>query len=174
MAKETNWHKHVAIGTYILIGLAILTFVHPPDPAHPISIDFLSKSIVLPPWLALLIIAAVVAATVWQTKRSARVQGIRPAPGGEPIVEQAAEAVIEGLRHDLIATREENARLVKAATMRLANKKPDYPGPAMTTRGASTTPKATASEQNSPYNTTSNIPNIPSVTKVSTARPKVS
>lgn len=67
MAKETNWHKHVAIGTYIiifltliLIGLAILTFVRPPDPAHPMSFDFLSLAITIPLWLIGFVVLALV------------------------------------------------------------------------------------------------------------------
>lgn len=71
MADETNWHKHVAIGTYILIGLtailillAILTFVYPPDPQHPISFDWWSKAN-LPGWLTLsLVLAAFVVGSV--------------------------------------------------------------------------------------------------------------
>jgi hypothetical protein len=58
VAKETNWHKHVAIGTYILIALtlvliafAVLTFVRPPDPQHPMSLDFITRSVTLSPWI---------------------------------------------------------------------------------------------------------------------------
>jgi hypothetical protein len=57
---EPNWHKQVAIGTWILTGLtvilivlAVLSFVHPPDPAHPMSLGFLSHSITVSPWLAM-------------------------------------------------------------------------------------------------------------------------
>lgn len=72
MAEGPNWHKHVAIGTYvlivltiILIALAILTFVRPPDPEHPMSMDFLSKSITLSPWILAACIVAIVASTRW-------------------------------------------------------------------------------------------------------------
>jgi hypothetical protein len=56
---EPNWHKQVAIGAWIFIGLtailialAVLSYVHPADPAHPMSLDFLSHSITVSPWLA--------------------------------------------------------------------------------------------------------------------------
>jgi len=53
-----SWEKQIAIGTWILVGIGvpglvvgILSYVHPADPAHPMSFDFLSKAIQMPPWL---------------------------------------------------------------------------------------------------------------------------
>jgi uncharacterized membrane protein HdeD (DUF308 family) len=67
---EPNWHKQVAIGTWILIGLtvilialAVLSYVHPADPSHPMSLDFLSHSITVSPWLAVACLIAVIAIT---------------------------------------------------------------------------------------------------------------
>jgi hypothetical protein len=77
VAKEKNWHKHVAIGTYVLIGLNVvitaLQYVRPPDPNHPVTLDFLSKSLTLTPALLfplLVLVAAVaVTATLWTRPR---------------------------------------------------------------------------------------------------------
>lgn len=56
MKPETNWHKHVAIGTYILLGITVVLWLidrfSPSDPAHPWSSQFLAKRIVIQPWLA--------------------------------------------------------------------------------------------------------------------------
>jgi uncharacterized coiled-coil protein SlyX len=76
MAKETNWHKHVAIGTYILIGLtvvliafAVLTFVRPPDPEHPMSMDFMTRSVTLSPWIIGAGVIGLVAITRWIVRK---------------------------------------------------------------------------------------------------------
>ena len=57
---EPNWHRQVAIGTWILIGLTVilivlagLSFVHPPDLSNPMSLDFLSHPIAVSPSLAI-------------------------------------------------------------------------------------------------------------------------
>ena len=79
----TNWHKHVAIGSYILIVLTIvlivlgiLTFTHPPDPAHPMSLDLLSKSLTISPWMALTVGLGLVAITTFIVRR--RIYGSLP------------------------------------------------------------------------------------------------
>jgi hypothetical protein len=68
MADKTDWGKHGVIAAYgigiPLILLGILTFVRPPDPAHPMSFDFLSKSIVMPPWLAMMLGFALIGSTM--------------------------------------------------------------------------------------------------------------
>ncbi len=82
---ERNWHKHVAIGTYvlvlltgILIALGILTFLHPPDPQHPMSINLTSLSI--PAWLgAAVILVSILGTTAlirWNDRRSVRGQTV--------------------------------------------------------------------------------------------------
>src|ERR1035438_8898737 len=77
MAKETNWHKHVAIGTYILIvltvfliALGVLTFVRPPDPEHPMSLDFITRSITLSPWIIGAAAIGLIAITRWTVRKS--------------------------------------------------------------------------------------------------------
>jgi hypothetical protein len=64
---EPNYHKQAAIGTWILvvltIGLGLLTYLRPPDPAHPMSLDFLSRSLVMPPWLALCLLVIAIEMT---------------------------------------------------------------------------------------------------------------
>lgn len=76
MAAEPNWHKQVAIGTWILIVLTsiliilgIITFFHPPDPAHPMSLDFLSRDISISPWFALVIALVLVGGTAESVRR---------------------------------------------------------------------------------------------------------
>jgi hypothetical protein len=56
-----SWEKQIAIGTWILVGIGvpglavgILSYVRPADPAHPMSLDFLSKAIQMPPWLVVI------------------------------------------------------------------------------------------------------------------------
>ena len=81
MPKEPNWHKHVAIGTYILIALTILltaiaTFplLHPVDAEHPLNLDSLSKPLPLPRWLAsaIVILGIVVSSLLtWRWTRRA-------------------------------------------------------------------------------------------------------
>jgi hypothetical protein len=96
MAEETNWHKHVAIGTYILVGLTaalivlgILTFTHPPDPLHPTSFDFLSQSLTISPWLGtltiLLAIIISVLITRWRVSRRVALPIAQPSAGPNPI-----------------------------------------------------------------------------------------
>jgi hypothetical protein len=60
---EPNWHKQVAIGTWALLIFGIVTYVFPADPAHPMSLDFLSKSIAVPPWMAVTIGFGLIVAT---------------------------------------------------------------------------------------------------------------
>src|SRR5438034_465715 len=120
MAKDTNWHKHVAIGTYVILGLtlilvilAVLTFVYPPDPAHPMSFDFLSKSIVLPPWLALTFgigIAVLAGAFMrWRVTRAFQAD--------------TAQSVREKVTAELIL---QGKKLVSSVTPDVVRRKPDY------------------------------------------------
>jgi hypothetical protein len=60
---ERHWHKQVAIGTWILVGLnsvliaaAVVAYVWPPDSAHPISLDFFSKTFTINLWIFLTLI----------------------------------------------------------------------------------------------------------------------
>lgn len=77
MAKEPNWHKHVAIGTYVLIvltlvsiALAVLTFVRPPDPEHPMSLDFITRSVTISPWIIGAAAIGLIAITRWIVRKS--------------------------------------------------------------------------------------------------------
>src|ERR1039458_7533397 len=89
---EPNWHKQVAIGTWtlaaltaILVLIGVLAFVHPPDPAHPMSLDFLSKAIAVQPWLA----GVIILLAIWGTRAFLRWRDDRSAPIA-PIVTNAA------------------------------------------------------------------------------------
>src|ERR1019366_6706825 len=70
---EPNWHKQVAIGTWILlavtIGLGILQYLRPPDPAHPMKFDFLTQSLSIPPWLLVIAPVAIILLTIFATRQ---------------------------------------------------------------------------------------------------------
>src|ERR1035438_8511983 len=81
MANEPNWHKQVAIATWIvafltcvLIFLGVMSWVYPPDPAHPVRFEFLSKSIVVPFWMAgaVLLIFCILAIDNFRRRRSTK------------------------------------------------------------------------------------------------------
>ncbi len=59
MENGPDWGKRSTIATWtvgsIAIILAAFQYIRPPDPNNPISFDFLTKSIVMPPWMAVLI-----------------------------------------------------------------------------------------------------------------------
>ncbi|MFL6450879.1 MAG: hypothetical protein ACJ746_24840 [Bryobacteraceae bacterium] len=63
--NERDWGKHGVIAGYVFgiatLVLGILTYVRPPDPAHPISFDFLSRMIAVPFWLAVMLLLATAA-----------------------------------------------------------------------------------------------------------------
>lgn len=85
MAKEPNWHKQIAIGTWILLGvtlvLGLLQYLRPPDPAHPMEFDFLSKPLQLSPWFLFLIMLVVIIGTAAITTRRKRtISPVQPSP----------------------------------------------------------------------------------------------
>lgn len=67
METGPDWGKHGTIATYVGIAVAIVLVlgqeIWPPDPAHPMAFDFLSKSLLVPPWLAVLALVVVTALT---------------------------------------------------------------------------------------------------------------
>ena len=73
MANTPDWTKRGVIAAWVLgvptLFIAILSYVRPADPAHPMSFDFLSRAIVLPPWLAVLIVLGTVVVTSKLTAR---------------------------------------------------------------------------------------------------------
>jgi hypothetical protein len=77
MTSPPDWNKRAAIGAWVAIAVAIILWlfehIWPADPQHPMTFDFLRKSIVIPPWIASVIILGVVAITAavmkWQLKR---------------------------------------------------------------------------------------------------------
>jgi hypothetical protein len=75
MANGPDWGKRGVIAAWVLgistIALAILAYVKPPDPAHPMKLDFLSQSIAITPWFAALIVLVIIAATVIITRKLA-------------------------------------------------------------------------------------------------------
>lgn len=52
MTEKTDWGKHAAIAAYISIPVAIALVlaqqIWPPDPTHPLKLDFLFKKITVP------------------------------------------------------------------------------------------------------------------------------
>ncbi|MGO9012896.1 MAG: hypothetical protein ACLQPN_22600 [Bryobacteraceae bacterium] len=86
MVKERNLHKQIAVGTWILVALTsalvalgVLTFVHPPDPARPMSFDSLTKPFVILPWAFAAIILLVIGGAVTVTRRLVK-NGVVPLP----------------------------------------------------------------------------------------------
>jgi hypothetical protein len=86
MAQETNWHKQVAIGTWILvaltlisIGLALASYIWPPDPTQPVKFDFLSKSLVIPLWWVIVGVLIAAIAYILTTLRRRRSSPALPA-----------------------------------------------------------------------------------------------
>jgi hypothetical protein len=55
MAKETDWGKHGVIAAWAIgvptLIIALVSYVRPADPAHPMSFDSWSRPIAVPPWL---------------------------------------------------------------------------------------------------------------------------
>ena len=68
MAFKPDWSKQSTIATYVIgipaIAVAVLAYVRPPDPAHPISFDFFSHQVVFPAWLLLLLFGTVCAGLI--------------------------------------------------------------------------------------------------------------
>jgi hypothetical protein len=64
MAKDqeskVRWELLIAVATLVV---AIVAYLRPPDPAHPIRLDFLSKTISLPLWLCGVVVVGIVAIT---------------------------------------------------------------------------------------------------------------
>jgi hypothetical protein len=78
MNKEPDWGKHGVIATWVIgvtvIGLTILAYLRPPDPAHPISFDFLSRSINISLLSALSLLFISIVATIALTWRIVEVK----------------------------------------------------------------------------------------------------
>jgi hypothetical protein len=73
MANEPNWGRHSTIATYVAIVVGIVLFIiseiWPPDPAHPMKLDFLSKSISVSLWFAFMVVALVFAGALAAARR---------------------------------------------------------------------------------------------------------
>jgi hypothetical protein len=67
MAGQPNWSKHGTVATSVSIVGAIVLLdvaeIWPPDPAHPMSLDFLSRAITTPPWLVASLVIEIVIMT---------------------------------------------------------------------------------------------------------------
>jgi hypothetical protein len=69
LLKSAGWIKGQtgASAAYIFgiatLALAILSYIRPPDPAHPVSLDFLSRTIAIPSWLAVMLLVSTAAVT---------------------------------------------------------------------------------------------------------------
>lgn len=96
MKTSPDWSKYGAIATYAALVVAIILWfvdhIWPVDPAHPMSLDFLSKSIVISPWLAALALVVAIAATARITYRLA---GRQAAPTQRSTIEAASLRVID-------------------------------------------------------------------------------
>jgi hypothetical protein len=73
MPNETDWGKHAAIaawaGVVVAIVLVVVQEVWPPDPTHPMSLEVVSKPVVLSRWLAISILVGVTVAAIIITRR---------------------------------------------------------------------------------------------------------
>lgn len=87
MKNEPDWGRRGVIAAWVLgvptLVVAVLTYVRPPDPAHPMSLDFLSQSITLPSWLAAILTFAISVVTVIVVKYYDR--NNLPSPPGPPL-----------------------------------------------------------------------------------------
>lgn len=78
MPGKPDWGKRGVIAAWLIgastLGVAVLTYMRPPDPAHPMSFDSWTKPISVPPWLAvstILLVAVVTAAVVaWRIRKA--------------------------------------------------------------------------------------------------------
>jgi len=93
--RSIRWDLTIAIATF---ALALLGYLHPVDPTHPVRLDFLSKAITLPLWLLGISVLAIVYGTVVAV-------GLLRKPSAE----------IVQLKKELAAVN-----------VKLLNKKPDY------------------------------------------------
>ena len=73
MSKEPNWGKIGVITAWAIgvptVGLTALSYLRPPDPAHPASLDFLSKTLTINIWLSIGIVSGLIlisAAIAWK------------------------------------------------------------------------------------------------------------
>jgi TolA-binding protein len=182
MAEETNWHKHVAIGTYILVvltlGIGVLAYIRPPDPNHPIGFDFLSKEISLPLWLvaiAILGLVSITAAVVRMTRREtggSSANEDRRRRDMERLKQELAKAnsQIETLQQQLGKAAKENGSLSEqlSAFRGLQSSRehdvPNLPPKQMPVAKLPATIPASPHSlvpEESPYTTTLNTPQIP-------------
>jgi hypothetical protein len=78
MAQQSDWGKSGAIAGWcaiaVVIIITVLAYIRPPDPAHPVKLDFLYGEISLsvPRWIFLLIMVGVLAAAVKVYKPATR------------------------------------------------------------------------------------------------------
>jgi hypothetical protein len=67
MPEKPDWGKQGVLAAWVLgvptIALAVLAYVKPPDPAHPMSLDFLSRNVAFPPWFILIVFLLTVICT---------------------------------------------------------------------------------------------------------------
>jgi hypothetical protein len=110
MKKELEQKSKIRIEVVIAaltLGLGVLAYVRPPDPARPVSFDFLSRTFSVPLWVAASSIIGVVSLTMagtrWLLTRSS---GRRAEPPGSPSQFDA----VEGEPSQAEQSREINAR----------------------------------------------------------------
>jgi hypothetical protein len=73
MASEPNWGKWGTIAAWgfgvPMLCLAVLSYLRPPDPNHPMKFDFLMRTVSIPLWLALSIIVALAIITALMARK---------------------------------------------------------------------------------------------------------
>jgi hypothetical protein len=119
MKRPPDWGQQAVIAAWVLgiptLGIAVLSYAKPPDPAHPMSFDFLSKSLSMPPWLvvasALIIAFGSIGGTRWYLIRSLARNPLTPSrPNIPAILKVSVKLVrIEDSRRDQVTIILRNA-----------------------------------------------------------------
>jgi len=109
MAGQRDWNKCSFFATVAVGALAVIAYLRPPDPAHPVKLDFLwtSVSLSMPLWLALLTAVLAVAIVVYIVNRYWR---------------RVSQAVPENSQE--IQQRNHEITTLKASIARLEGRKP--------------------------------------------------
>jgi hypothetical protein len=103
MRKPIDWAKQAVIAAYVIgvpaLGLAIIAYLWPQDPAHPTRFDFLSRTFTTPLWLAALSVGAVVVITEEVTRLVIRRTRISSAHAPSPPIRAQSqnEFVVTGI-----------------------------------------------------------------------------
>jgi membrane protein implicated in regulation of membrane protease activity len=72
MSGKLDWNKIGVIATCASLALGVFSYFRPADPAHPTRFDFLSKTISIPLWLAVVLLITIPAITAMIVRRVPR------------------------------------------------------------------------------------------------------